>query len=107
MRSPAEAELPSLDSVADAPSSEPLDLYRILRWTVPFHIALPLAMVAAWSWSPEAVSNLWIAIHLLFPLALVGTYRWWVGQGEAVFLILVINHVITFVTFAAVGVWMA
>ena len=93
--------------MADASASEPLDLYRVLRWTVPFHVALPVAMVAAWSWSPELVSNAWIAIHLLFPLALVATYRWWAGQGEAVFLVLVINHVVTFLTFAAVGFSMA
>ena len=74
------------------------DVMRLLPYTVAFHIALPVVMSLFWVSHTLLISQLWLAVHLLFPGVLVATYGYWAGQGERVFLLIAINHAVTFIT---------
>lgn len=88
----------------DAQPAPALDVWRLWPWGVALHVVLPVLMAAGWSWSADAMIGGWLAIHLLFPAVLVVTFPWWRGQGEAVVLMLLLNHLVTFATLAAIGI---
>jgi hypothetical protein len=89
------------------PASEPaFNVMRLLPYGVALHMALPLVMSWFWASHTLLVGQLWLAVHLLFPVLLVGSYRYWAGQGERVFLLVAINHAVTFITWGvAVSLW--
>jgi hypothetical protein len=89
--------------VVEEPSG-PSPIYALLRWTIPIHALLPVAIaVAVANVGPGVeglISWLWVIVHVAFPIALVLSYPWWAGRGDEVALVVVINHAVTF----AVGV---
>ena len=79
-------------------------LLALLRWTIPIHALLPVAIAAAVAVAGTgiegAITWIWVAIHVAFPIGLALSYPWWQGRGDEVALVVVINHAVTF----AVGV---
>ncbi len=89
----------------DARQAPAFDVWRLWPWGVALHVLLPIGMSAGWAWSADAVIGGWLAIHVLFPAVLVLTFPWWRDQVEAV--VLLLNHLVTFATFAAIGTLLA
>ena len=72
-------------------------VWNLARYSVPFHALLPALLWLVGRWS-DAVA-LWglVGFHLLFPFVLIFSYPWWRGQGEALALLILVNHLATFV----------
>lgn len=80
-------------------------ILRLLWWTVPIHALLPLVIGAlGWAWERE-LSWAWVVVHVGFVVVLVWGYPWWRGQGEVVALVVVVNHVVTFMVGMAMLAW--
>ena len=75
----------------------PVDVLGLAKYTVPLHVALPFLIWWAGKDGEFLTGIVWMAIHVLFPFVLVATYPWWRGQGIEMAVLVVINHVVTFV----------
>lgn len=80
--------------------ARPLDLAWLVRLAVPLHVALPVLGWLAAGVSPTLTLWTWVGIHLLFPVLLVLTWRRWWDQMDQVVMLLVLDHVVSFVTLA-------
>jgi len=83
-----------------------LDLERVARYTIPFHLLLPWILWGLAALDQEAPIWLFLALHLVFPVLLIASYRYWRGQGLDVVLLVVVNHAATFVS-GALAAWLA
>lgn len=81
-----------------------VEIYSLLWWTVPIHALLPVAIGLLVSWDAalgeSIVSWFWVIVHLAFPAVLIASYPWWRGRGDAVAVVVIVNHIVTF----AVGI---
>ncbi|MEZ4383478.1 MAG: hypothetical protein R3A79_19265 [Nannocystaceae bacterium] len=68
----------------------------LLRFTAPFHAAIPVIIAALGRPHEVAITVAIVALHLVFPIALAVTYPLWRGQGGDVVALLVANHIVTF-----------
>jgi hypothetical protein len=98
--------LPPDTTGADGPGPGPLeheaagdriDVLSLAKYTIPVHALLPLPILAAPTGSLDGwLSFGLLAIHLGFPMLLGLTYPLWRGQGIALAMLLVFNHLTTF-----------
>jgi hypothetical protein len=77
-------------------------ILRLARWTVPIHVLLP-CLFAALHRHTGVLVGLFLGFHLAFPVLLVATWSRWRGHGEEVAFLVVVNHVVTFTTFAVLA----
>lgn len=75
-----------------------VDVLGLAKYTVPLHVALPFLIWWAGKDGEFLTGIVWMMIHVVFPFVLAVTYPWWRGQGIEMAALIVINHVVTFIT---------
>ena len=89
-----------------APATEEAGLARLARYTIPFHLLLPWLLWALSLISDQLPFAVFVAFHALFPVVLVITFRWWKNEILELVMLLVVNHLATFVS-GALAAWVA
>lgn len=70
---------------------------RLVRFTVPLHALLPFVI-----WQIGRVSQpgaIWfvLALHAFFLIVILAGFPWWRGQGPQLALVIILDHLTTFV----------
>ncbi len=87
-------------------SPAPHPVWRWAPYSIGIHLALPLLFALIWYLAGEAVTaTVLIWMHVVFAGVLVVTLPWWWRLAEAVAMLLVLNHVATFLT-GSILVWL-
>lgn len=92
------------DDAAEVPETEQPGLARLARYTIPFHLLLPWLLWGLSFIGPQVPFALFVAFHVLFPVVLVVTFRWWKNEIVELLMLVVINHLATFVS-GAIAAW--
>jgi len=94
----------------DTDPAELLRTHPVWRWlplSAAVHALLPLALGALW-WLAGAwwVGQALLGLHILTALVLVGTLPWWWRHLGSVVLLVLVDHIITFVVVVVMSlVW--
>ena len=88
----------------DEPEPEPegrLDMMALAKVTIPLHIILPWALYALALIDPAIPAWVFLGIHAGFPVLALVTYPLWRGQGVDLIILLMLNHLATFLSAGA------
>lgn len=75
-------------------------LLPLARYSVPVHLLLPLILWAVARADASWAGYLFLGLHIVFPLVLALTLRWWREHVWELAVLLVINHVASFLSAA-------
>ncbi len=92
----------------DTSEATPHDLkvLRLARFTVPTHALLPLVIWQIGRHSEAAAIWFVLGLHGLFLVAILASFRWWRGYGEQLGMLILLDHLATFVAGGALASWL-
>lgn len=82
-----------------------VDVLGLAKYTIPLHVGLPFLIWWAGKDGEFLTGIVWMLIHVFFPVVLVASYPWWRGQGIEMAVLIVINHVVTFIVGIGLVYW--
>ncbi len=81
-------------------------MLRLARFTVSTHALLPFVIWQIGHSSEAAAFWFVLGLHVFFLVVILATVRWWRGYGEQLGMLIVLDHLATFVAGALLASWL-